>query len=192
MTFHSDLLTLAAVQLLTAQPRGSPGTSSIWNIYSEHKLQGRCTEAPGTQLAMGKRHSWHGLCADPVFKAGGDFFSTEFCFLQRIFFCFRSTGWSLLERAGSFIRHFPQSHEMWGSDATDHLFLCSEKEVNVFKIHPPEAFPENCSPCLCLMKNSLVLHWSICRKQTGPLEHLQRANPNKWDYCQFVLIWITG
>lgn len=69
----------------------------------------------------------------------------------------------------------------------------AEKQVNMFKIHSPEAFPENCSPCLCL-KNSLMLHWSICRKQTGPLEHLQRTNPNKMrllSICACLNYWIS-
>lgn len=66
-------------------------------------------------------------------------------------------------------------------------------QVNVFKMVSPEAFPENCYPCLCL-KNCLVLNWSICRKQTGPLEHLQRASPNEMrllSICVYLNYWIS-
>lgn len=113
--------------------QGSPEKSSIWNIYSEHKLKvhslpwGRGIPGMVYVLLLYLKILWwifvppdFVLCTPwaPRMPWGWQVLCKEFS-------CSRSMGWSLLEKAGSFIRHLPQSHEIWGSDGTDHSFLCS-------------------------------------------------------------------
>lgn len=147
MTFHSNLLTLAGVQMHNVQLRRRWG-GGLWreqallNIYSEQKLQWRCRAALGTEFASEEgaftRSGWDGLCAATVFNAcGGFFFPKSACLLFEakqtlsaeaalrqgapwfdsmsckeivpIFLSpppISSTGWSLLEKAVSPVRHF--------------------------------------------------------------------------------------
>lgn len=87
MTFHSNLLTLAGVQMQSVQlRRGSQRERALLNIYGEQKLKRRCTEASGTEFASGGeefvRSDCDGLYAATVFNAcGGFFFPKSACVL---------------------------------------------------------------------------------------------------------------